>query len=332
MPTARLGLPFPLGTQAADGPAQIKALADALDVSTPYAQGTLAARPAATMAGKLYYATDAALLSYANGSTWINLGPSVIADLGITNAKLANDSVTAAKIANDAVGSGEIAASAVGNSELAALAVDAGKIAASLKPSGTAAGATEALRALGTNAGRAAAGSHAAQHNVGGADIVDWSAGVLSTEVAQGTLAKESDFNVPTNTDKVVPFTLEFGSPGMSLSGGVMSVETGWAGWYRLSAQVTWESDASLKHVWIERQIGGAGSWITILRASEDMANNLQLRQTVAGTYYLAESDVLRLAVRQTSGITLAVQAAYADITSVVGFESPVLHAHYLGP
>ena len=185
--TVRLGLPYPSGTQAADGPAQIKALADALDSATPYAQGTLAARPAASPSGKLYYATDAGMLSYANGVSWIDLGPSVIADLSVTTLKLADNSVDAPKIATDAVGSSEIAASAVGNPELADLAVDAGKIAASLKPSGGAAGATEALRALGTASGRAAAGIHATQHNLAGADVAGWSAGVLQDEFSDGT-------------------------------------------------------------------------------------------------------------------------------------------------
>lgn len=49
-------------------------------------------------------------------------------------------------------------------------AITSAKINAALKPSGGAAAATEALRALGTAAGTAAAGTHAAQHKTGGAD------------------------------------------------------------------------------------------------------------------------------------------------------------------
>ena len=60
---------------------------------------------------------------------WVEYGGGVVADLGITTAKLAADAVTAAKIADDVVDSEHLAAGGIDTEHLAADSVDGTKIA-----------------------------------------------------------------------------------------------------------------------------------------------------------------------------------------------------------
>lgn len=98
------GFPFPEGSDLPDGPAQIEALAAALEAKIAGGIGTAELTALAITTAK-------------------------IADLAVTTAKLADDAVTAAKIAANAVGSSEIAADAVGASEIAANAVGSSELA-----------------------------------------------------------------------------------------------------------------------------------------------------------------------------------------------------------
>ena len=67
--TPKLGLPYSELTDSADEPHDIRVLAQKLDTAVPgYGQGTLAARPAAGIAGRLYFATDRATMYYDAGS------------------------------------------------------------------------------------------------------------------------------------------------------------------------------------------------------------------------------------------------------------------------
>jgi len=90
--TSRLALPYPLSTDSPNGPAQVEAIANALDpLVTAYASGTAAARPATptTGAGTLYLATDTLVISFYNGSAWESLGSGSLASgvlQGITTA------------------------------------------------------------------------------------------------------------------------------------------------------------------------------------------------------------------------------------------------------
>ena len=63
------------------------------------------------------------------GAYWYGYGGGVVADLGITTAKLAADAVTAAKIADDVVDSEHLAAGGIDTEHLAADSVDGTKIA-----------------------------------------------------------------------------------------------------------------------------------------------------------------------------------------------------------
>lgn len=73
--TSRLALPYPVGTQAADVPTDMAALATALDIAVIYGQGVLASRPAFGIQGRLYMATDTSpqTLYYDTGSSWVGV-------------------------------------------------------------------------------------------------------------------------------------------------------------------------------------------------------------------------------------------------------------------
>lgn len=106
--TTRLSLPYPAASDPPNGPAQVQALAEALDgAAIDLAEGTLGARPVPSIRGRWYYATDVAVLYRDSGSTW-------------RAVTLTDDSVTAARIAADAVGNSELAPNAVTNTEVAA--------------------------------------------------------------------------------------------------------------------------------------------------------------------------------------------------------------------
>jgi hypothetical protein len=69
--TPRLAMPRPGLDDPADGPDAFNDLTDYLDpIATVYAQGTLAARPAAGVVGRLYWATDTRTLFYDDASAW----------------------------------------------------------------------------------------------------------------------------------------------------------------------------------------------------------------------------------------------------------------------
>lgn len=84
----RLNIPFPLSSESPNGPDQIKAVAEsAIDQGVVYGQGLLSARPVSTsgspgLQGRVYFATDTALLYWDLGTSWIVVGsPSTIADV-----------------------------------------------------------------------------------------------------------------------------------------------------------------------------------------------------------------------------------------------------------
>jgi microcystin-dependent protein len=76
--TPRLALPYPLGADPPDGAGQIQSLANQLDsLVASDQQGTLAARPAAGVRGRYYFATDAGALYRDDGTAWVSLGVDV---------------------------------------------------------------------------------------------------------------------------------------------------------------------------------------------------------------------------------------------------------------
>lgn len=78
--TTRLDLPYPELPDPADVPADMLALAQALDDTAVVSQGILANRPASALEGFFYYATDDGHLYYDTGSTWLDTTPTVPVD------------------------------------------------------------------------------------------------------------------------------------------------------------------------------------------------------------------------------------------------------------
>ena len=163
--TSRLALPSPANSDAVAVPADILALAQALDpVAVTFDAGTLASRPAAGQAGRLWYATNTGVLSWDTGTAWVDVNPSGVVDgaAGVGTLRTLGAGALQATAGNDARLSDQRTPTDG--------SVTAAKVANALKPSAGAAGSTETLRALGTAAGTAAAGSHKSQHQDGGAD------------------------------------------------------------------------------------------------------------------------------------------------------------------
>lgn len=169
--TAIHALPYPTLPAAGPGPdvpADLKTALDAVDTKlTPYSQGLLSARPAFGKTGQRYRATDTGLIYLDIGAAWIVEGP-IPPSNSVGTLQLIDDAVTRAKMADNSVGTTEIIDGHVQNAKLGDGAVNAVKVAASLKPSGGASAATEALRALGVVAGTALAGNQAAGGHLGG--------------------------------------------------------------------------------------------------------------------------------------------------------------------
>jgi hypothetical protein len=168
------------------------ALAAALDALVDYRQGTAASRPANPgHQAVLHWATDTLKMSYWDGTTWYQIGPSTTGADSVTAVEIAANAVGSSELADNAVDINAIQDGAVTTNKHADASVTAVKIAAALKPSGGAGAATESLRALGTAAGTAAAGTHGSQHATAGADPLPANS-VGATQITDGsvTLAK----------------------------------------------------------------------------------------------------------------------------------------------
>lgn len=130
--------PNPNRADTADVPRDFLAVVNALEIDVVYGQGTLAARPAFGLQGRLYCASDQTpkLFFWDNGTGWDPVG---------------------------ALTAGTIRGSTTGDVQQEILQGSVRRIdlSSQLKPSGTAVAADEALRALGATASTAAAGNDA---------------------------------------------------------------------------------------------------------------------------------------------------------------------------
>lgn len=194
--------PNPDRSDTADVPRDIGALVTASEQEVIYGQGTLAARPTSSVGtpgvqGRVYFATDQSpmTLYYDYGTGWQSVGAVAAGSIGTT--QLADDSITGGAlgagvkikqgtITHDNLVAGTVRGSTAGGAqqEISQGTIQPEDISTRLKPSAGAGAATESLRALGTAAGTAAAGSHQSQHVAAGADALPW-----TTIHGSGTLA-----------------------------------------------------------------------------------------------------------------------------------------------
>lgn len=157
--TARLALPYPALTSAADVPADMAALAAALDAVVDYRQTTAATRPANPgHQAVVHWSTDTHKLSFWDGTAWYEIGPANIGPDTVTSSEIAANAVGSSELADGAVDTAAILDGAVTGAKIADGTITAADIAAALKPSGGAGGATETLRALGATPGTAMPG------------------------------------------------------------------------------------------------------------------------------------------------------------------------------
>lgn len=176
--TTRLAIPYPATTDPPNGPAQMQAIANALDnAAIDLAEGTLAARPAASIRGRWYYATDTGQLFRDSGSTWRQVN--VTADL-----------ITALEIAPATITNTEISASAAIAESKLNLASDA-------------APGTASRRTLGTGANQAAAGNdsrfgQASPPTSGSVLLASLAAEVSDRLIPAGTLLPTGRTTAPT--------------------------------------------------------------------------------------------------------------------------------------
>lgn len=114
--TSRLALPYPVGSDAPDGPTAFQALAEGLDDAVLYDQGATGSRPTSTpgspgVAGRLYYDTSTGFLYQDTGTGWRQIpisgagqiGATDLASNAVTTAKIPDANVTAAKIADESI-------------------------------------------------------------------------------------------------------------------------------------------------------------------------------------------------------------------------------------
>ena len=144
--TPRLGLPVPGLGDVADIEVAAGSLASAIDAQmlAMLPPDTAVNRPPAGVPRRVFYATDEGRLYLDVGVAWRLIGAAGPAGGDLTGTfptpVIADGAVTAAKLSG------------------------------ALKPSGVSPDANPTIRALGTGAGQAAPGTHAAQHAPGGAD------------------------------------------------------------------------------------------------------------------------------------------------------------------
>lgn len=184
-------------SDAADVPLYVRNVVAALEArGTIYGQGTIASRPTSSggspgVVGRFYVSTDESprTVYWDYGTGWISVGSVGAGSIGTT--QLADVSVTTAKIALLAVTAAQIAAGTITAAQIADNTITAAKLVDGIVPTRGAGGSTEALRALGTAAGTAAAGQHATNHAPASADALPWStihgSGVLSSRPSAGS-------------------------------------------------------------------------------------------------------------------------------------------------
>jgi len=186
--TARWGLRYPELTDTADGPAAFKNLASDLDNVAMDDQGTVSTMPPSTAQtpgrkGRYWFAVDQGILYRDNGAGWdpITSSAPVDGEANVPSLRTLGQGGHQACAGNDP----RLSDQRVPLDGSVTLA----KLVGTMNPA-VAAGATDlAVRALGTAAGTAAAGTHHAQHAPTGGDAIDYSLVLRRGTAAQMSVA-----------------------------------------------------------------------------------------------------------------------------------------------
>jgi microcystin-dependent protein len=152
-------------SDSADVPRDVRAVVAALEAkAAQYGQGTLGARPTSSpgtpgVQGRFYMQTDVTphILHYDFGTGWDPVG--AMADGSVLTMMLADGAVTTIKLADGSVTAVKISDGTITGTKIADNTITAAKLVDAIVPSRGASAGTEALRALGTGAGTAAAGN-----------------------------------------------------------------------------------------------------------------------------------------------------------------------------
>lgn len=307
--TTRLGIPYPALTDAADVPADMHDLASNLDSKTAiFGQGTFATRPVSSLAspgvqGRFYFATDTSTLYYDTGTGWSAVTPpTAVADGPAATATLRS------------LGTGALQAAAGNDSRLSDQrvpqdgSVTAAKVSTGLKPSAGASGGTEALRALGTSAGQAAAGQHKTQHQYGGADQLDIDQRqILAQPHAEYTAS--SPFSVPSGTGAVVNWTGQTQRGGLIFDGTHPSrMIAPQFGVYLVGAQAEWQLSASGNYRTMRIMKNGSFTSDVDQRPPTGGGTAAPTNRLVR-TLFLSAGDYIEIAITHDTGGSLTAQA-----------------------
>ena len=109
--------------------------------------------------GAIIFNTDSLSVEVNKGSDASPNWQAIVGANSIGTTEIVDNAITNAKMADNAIGNAEMADNAIGAAEIIDGSITAAEISSTLKPSGSAAAGTEALRALGTTAATAAAGN-----------------------------------------------------------------------------------------------------------------------------------------------------------------------------
>lgn len=214
------------------------------------------------------------------------------------------------------------------NPSIAAGAVSATEIASSLKPSGTAAAGTEALRALGTTASTAAAGNdsrlsdartptaHQSTHASGGSDALPWGT------IHGSGLASARPAAASTNSGYLYLAT--------DTNGGTLYRSTG-AAWVQVAKGVS-ETATPATHASTHAPGGSDALAWTTAHGSGTAASKPAAASTNAGYLYF-ETDTGKLMRSDGAAWSLVSTSSYSNLTNVPTSFSPSAHAtsHHSG-
>lgn len=126
----------------------------------------------------------------------------------------------------------------------------------------------------------------------------------LDAPATEVRVHRAEDTTVNTGAATVIPFNVEdhdtFGFHDNATNNSRLTVPTGYAGYYHVTGEVTWDNTttaASFRTLTLERNAAGTSGAGTTFAARRIMANtdNVDFAQGISGTIYLAEGDYVEM-------------------------------------